>query len=379
MKKILIFGVTGSIGQSTVSIIREFPTLFKITGLTAHTNQKKLLELSREFHCENTVLTASQTFNKNQLKTLVEKSQADIAVNGIAGSAGLLPSILCLEAGIDLALANKETIVMAGYIIRNLAKKNSAKIIPVDSEHSALFALINAFNKKNIDRLLITASGGPFRNTPSADFKNITKTMALKHPTWNMGAKISIDSATLANKGLEVIEAARLFDITPKNIQIAIHPQSLVHSLVRTIDGDIYAQISPPDMRHPILSALSGKDMHKNSLKKISFWSPFSPIFDNQPLNLEFLPPRFNDFPLLKMAYEVQNKGDAYTIAYNAANEVAVSLFLSEKISFISIWQLVEKVLQSDWHKKVVTIDDVFLFDSMTRKIANEYAKGMLL
>lgn len=367
-KKVLVLGCTGSIGTSTLNIIREFPELFTVCGLTAHSNKVALNTLSKEFKCANTTLTSSAT---NELESIIKISQADIAVNGIAGAAGLMPSVLCLENGIDLALANKETIVMAGPLIKKLAQKNKCKIIPVDSEHSAVFSLIEHYGHDSIDKIILTASGGPFRELASDKLASVTLEDALNHPTWDMGQKITIDSASLANKGLEVIEACRLFDVSPEQVQVTIHPQSLVHSLIRTKDGDLYAQISKPDMRRPILSALSWPGNLENSIEKLDFSSKFT---------MTFSPPRTKDFPLLALAFEAQKKGGAYTIAYNAANEIAVDLFLHKKIKFTGIAELVSLVLMIDWSTEVVTIDEVFLFDKQAREKTlhiyenNEYA-----
>ena len=354
MKKVLILGCTGSIGTSTLDIIRQFPELFTVCGLTAHSNNDTLQILAREFNCP-TFFTSS----KEILKDFIANSKADIAVNGISGAAGLLPSVFCLENAIDLALANKETVVMAWHIVKELAKTNNCRILTVDSEHSAVFSLIEHYGKQNIAKIILTASGGPFRNSTYEELKNTTPEQALKHPTWNMGKKISIDSATLANKGLEVIEACRLFDMKPENVEVTLHPQSLVHSFIATTDGDLYAQISPPDMKRPILSALSHPKMVENSMKKFDF---------SQSTTMSFSPPNRELFPLLDLAYEAQRKGSAYTIAYNAANEVAVELFLNKKISFLCIPKLVSVVLHKDWNQNVETIEQVLEIDKKVRE-----------
>lgn len=384
-KKILVLGCTGSIGTSTLDIIRSFPGRFEVCGLSAHTNQQKLNDLASEFSCTNTVLTGTATeedgtsqvrqdlsaaaLSNEKITRLIEKSGADIAVNGIAGAAGLMPSVLCLKNGIDLALANKETIVMAASLIRTLAEKNGRKIIPVDSEHSALFALIEHFGKERVNTLILTASGGPFRTLPREKLNGVKPEDALKHPTWNMGQKISIDSATLANKGLEVIEACRLFDMPPEKIKVTVHPQSLVHSLIETTDGDLYAQISEPDMRRPIVSALTYPDMTENNLKKLDLCSA---IGNPNGVTMSFFPARFDDFPLLGAAYEAQKKGGSYTIAYNAANEIAVALFLQKKIGFTQIADTVFAVLEKDWTAEARNFDEVFEIDEKARRAAKE-------
>lgn len=384
-KKILVLGCTGSIGTSTLDIIRSFPGRFEVCGLSAHTNQQKLNDLASEFGCTNTVLTGTATeedgtsqvrhdlsaaaLSNEKITRLIEKSGADIAVNGIAGAAGLMPSVLCLKNGIDLALANKETIVMAASLIRTLAEKNGRKIIPVDSEHSALFALIERFGKERVNTLILTASGGPFRTLPREKLNGVKPEDALKHPTWSMGQKISIDSATLANKGLEVIEACRLFDMPPEKVKVTVHPQSLVHSLIETIDGDLYAQISEPDMRRPIVSALTYPDMTENNLKKLDLCSA---IGNPNGVTMSFFPARFDDFPLLGAAYEAQKKGGSYTVAYNAANEIAVALFLQKKIGFTQIADTVCAVLEKDWTAEARNFDEVFEIDEKARRAAEE-------
>lgn len=366
-KRVLILGCTGSIGTSTLNIIREFPELFSVAGLTAYSSVEKIESLSKEFN--NAPHLLLKDVNKEILNNFIIKCNPDIVVNGIAGAAGLLPSILVLEKGIDLALANKETIVMAGTIVKNLAKKNNCKILPVDSEHSAIFSLIERYGADSIHEIILTASGGPFRELPAEELSRVTATDALKHPTWDMGQKITIDSASMANKGLEVIEACRLFDIPTEKVKVVVHPQSLVHSLIRTKDGVMYAQISPPDMRHPILTALTWPNFLPNKLEQLNLADGCS---------LTFSAPRMNDFPMLKLAYAAASKAAAYTIAYNAANEIAVPLFLKGKISFTDIPEITNGVTQMDWSKEPVTIDDVFLFDNQARVYATQIAKKLM-
>ena len=363
-KKILVLGCTGSIGSSTLDIVRRFPDLFSVCGLTAHTCKTELEKLCKEFSCTNAAVAGN---SPNEIRCVIEKSNADIAVNGIAGSAGLMPSVWCLQNNINLALANKETVVMAGPLIKELASAKGRSVIPVDSEHSALFFLIERFGKERVSSLILTASGGPFRTLSADKLASVTLEDALKHPTWNMGKKISIDSATLANKGLEVIEACRLFDMPPEKVKVAVHPQSLVHSLIQTVDGDLYAQISEPDMRRPILSALTWPEAIENDLKKLDLTSA---IGSKDGICMSFFPPRFKDFPLLGCAYEAQKKGGAYTIAYNAANEVAVEFFLQRKIGFTAIQNTVAAVLDKDWSQEPENFDAVFALDTKAREAA---------
>ncbi|MBQ9537846.1 MAG: 1-deoxy-D-xylulose-5-phosphate reductoisomerase [Treponema sp.] len=357
MKKILVLGCTGSIGSQTLDIARRMKEDFKVVGLSAGHDSASLERLCGEFSCPGSLFS---TDGMDGIRKLVSSCGADIAVNGIAGAAGLEPSAIVLGAGMDLALANKETVVMAWPLISSLAKKNACSIIPVDSEHSAVFNLIDQSGKDNIAQIIITASGGPFRDYTDEQLKAVTVEQALCHPTWNMGKKITIDSATLANKGLEVIEACRLFDMPPDRVKVVVHPQSLVHSLVRTRDGMLYAQISNPDMRHPILGALLWPENRENYLKE----------FDLAGSTMTFYPPRMDSFPMLSLAYSCAKSGKSYTIAFNAANEVAVAAFLEKKCSFTDIARIVEDTLQEDWSAEAESFDAVNEADKIARNKA---------
>lgn len=356
MKRVLVLGCTGSIGTNTIDIIKNMPEDFTLCGLQAHSNKEKVEELAAHFKCP--YLLTSQDNSSQAFNSLIEKSKPDIVVNGIAGAAGLLPSKIVLENKINLALANKETIVMAGNLIKKLAAKKEVKLLPVDSEHSAIFNLIEEIGKDNISSLIITASGGPFRTYTKEQLEKVTLEQALNHPTWKMGKKITIDSSTLANKGLEVIEAAYLFDVNASQIEVVVHPQSLVHSLVRTKDGMVYAQISEPDMKHPIFGALSWPE------NKANYLEPFN-LFDKE---MTFYKPRTDDFPMLKYAFECVKKGNAYPIVFNAANEIAVNAFIENKIGYQDIHRLVEKVLSLDWNIKIDSFDTVFEVDKKARQ-----------
>lgn len=360
MKRVLVLGCTGSIGTNTLDIIENEKDLFTACGITAHSKKDQLEILSKKFNCPS-LLTANVA--EEDYKNFIEKCKPDIVVNGIAGAAGLLPSKIVLELGIDLALANKETVVMAYPLIKELSNEKGGKILPVDSEHSAIFSLINQAGKENVDRILITASGGPFRTFTKEQLNNVTLEMALNHPTWKMGPKITIDSSTLANKGLEVIEASYLFDKPAEKIDVIVHPQSIVHSMVRTNDGMIYGQLSDPDMKHPIFGALTYPQNLSNYLK------PFD-LFDHE---LTFYKPRTEDFPLLGYAFQCVKRKGAYPLVFNAANEVAVHAFLEKKISYTQIAGITEKVLQKDWSKKCSSFEEVFETDKLARKTAGEY------
>ena len=359
MKKVLVLGCTGSIGTSTLDVIRNMKDEFSVAALTAHSSVEKVKQLADEFNCDYAI-----TLNEgvDGIKRLIEKTTPDIVINGIAGAAGLEPSRIVLDYGIDLALANKETIVMAAPLVQALAKKRNCSILPVDSEHSAVFNLVERFGSDSIDSLVITASGGPFRMLPREKLALVTVADALKHPTWDMGKKITIDSASLANKGLEVIEACRLFHVPVSKVQVVVHPQSIIHSLIRTNDGVMYGQLSEPDMKHPIVSALSWPKVLPNFMEKFN-------LFDYE---LTFFKPRFEDFPMLSLAFSAAEKNGGYTIAFNAANEVAVQAFIERKIGFLDIPRITAAVLDKDWSKEPENFDDVFAFDSMARKYAEE-------
>lgn len=359
-KRVLILGCTGSIGSQTVDICRNMKDDFEVCGVAAGNNITAVENLCNEFNCKGTVFLKDGI---DGIKKLIEESNADIAVNGIAGSSGFVPSLLVLQNGIDLALANKETVVMAWALVKDIASKTNAQIIPVDSEHSAIFNLTQKIETKNISEIVLTASGGPFRNFTKEQLSNVTVEQALNHPTWNMGPKITIDSATLANKGLEVIEACRLFDFPTEKIKVVVHPQSLIHSLVRTNDGLLYAQISNPDMRHPIYGALCWPEYKENYLE------PFE-LFEKE---MTFFKPRYEDFPLLSYAYECAAKSGKYTIAFNAANEIAVHAFLDKKICYPDIAECVYEVLQNDFSNEVTSVQEVLDADSKARLLAKHF------
>lgn len=377
-KKVVVLGATGSIGKSSLEIMSTLPDLFDVVGITANKNAESLIALSKEYGCNKLCLCGIDYDSKSNIpseityrstegiKHLIEDTKPDIVINGIAGSAGLLPSVYVLENGVDLALANKETVVMAYPLVNALSKRKGCSILPVDSEHSAVFSLINRYGRENVSQIILTASGGPFRTYTKEMLQKVTFADAQKHPTWNMGPKITADSSTLANKGLEVIEACRLFDAQPENVKVTVHPQSLVHSLIQTKDGALYAQISKPDMKHPILTALTWPNFTPNSLELLNLHE-----FDS-PLEMTFAKPDQDKFPMLKLAYQAASKNGGYTIAYNAANEVAVSAFAQGKIGFYGISDVTEAVLEHDWTKEPSDFDEVFLFDKEARAYAKE-------
>ncbi len=348
MKKIALLGATGSIGQSTIEVVKRHPDEFKIVLASAHSRIDKLLNYAQEVPIDHLVITGENGVDRtghannihkgeDTLLSLLEEIDYDIMLNAVVGSAGLKYTVAGLKTGHNIALANKESLVMAGDIITELARENHCKIIPVDSEHSAIMQCLEGVQDiSQVHRIILTASGGPFSNLKIEAFKNITLKDALQHPTWAMGDKITIDSATMANKGLEVIEAHYLFDVSFDEIDVLIHPQSVIHSMVEYIDGSIISQLSSPDMKIPIQYALSYPDR----LDATAQYTDLAKIHE-----LTFYKPNFEKFPLLRMAFEVGKNGGIMPTIFNAANEAAVTLFLQEKISFIEITKIIEREL----------------------------------
>ncbi len=365
MKKIFLLGATGSIGDSTLEVVSDYSDRLQIVGLSAHYNDIKLSELGTKYGTNNLVLTGKnssdllniESFGMEALLEQIKNSDADIVVNGIAGSSGLLPSITAIKSGLDLALANKETMVMAGPLINSLVDEFNTKLLPVDSEHSAIFHLLENSKPEDLDEIILTASGGAFRDLTFEDLKSVTLEDALKHPTWSMGEKITIDSASMANKGLEVIEAAMLFNIPNDKIKVLIHPQSYVHSLVRMKDCSMYAQISAPDMKLPIQNAILYPEIDQVK----------STYLDLAGKSLTFTKPDLNKYKMLELAYVALEKGNAYSIAYNASNEILVDAFIKGKISFLDIAEYVEQVLDLPITIKPKSINDILEIDRYIR------------
>ncbi len=373
-KRIIILGATGSIGLNAVDVIQSHAERYRVVGLSANDKAQELAELAATLGTDNTCLSGataspdSATFTGPEgLLRLIKSTDADIVLNAIAGRAGLESSFAALESGKHLALANKESMVCAGPLLRKCAATADKHILPVDSEHSAVFHLIQALGADKIAQVILTASGGPFRDLPAGKFPEIKLEDALKHPNWSMGKKITIDSASMANKGLEVIEAYELFGLDPRRIKVLIHRESKVHSLVRSVDGSLYAQISKPDMRVPIHNAFSYPELIP---------CPFGAL-DLAGERLSFDAPDFDRFPLLALAYRSLEKGGMYPLAYNAANEVAVDLFLKSQLSFMGISRLVEAALQHDWGKKAEALGHIIETDTQVRDITlTEWKKG---
>ena len=374
MKKIIVLGASGTIGQNTIDIIRRFSDRFELAGVSVHTKTDVLDALRAEFHFNDFAVTDSAggiryDVKHRSLERFLTETHADIVVNGIAGAAGLQASLIAVKTHRTLALANKESIVMAGHLLQQEAEKYHSLIIPVDSEHSAIYSLIRVHGREAIERLIITASGGPFRAWTKERIQEATLQDALKHPTWTMGAKITIDSASLANKALEVIEAVYLFDIPADRITVAVHPSSIVHSMVQLTGGEIYAQLSPPDMRNPIFAALSYPEEPPPYLAPLDF---------TKPVDLHFEPPRTEDFPMLSLGFTAAHKKAGYPIAFNAANEQAVAAFLDGKLRFVQLAEITAQVMQEDWSAAPKAITDVMRIDESARRRADAVIKHLM-
>lgn len=357
MKNIAVLGSTGSIGTQTLEIVRANDDL-NVVSLAAGSNIEMLEKQIREFKpqvvcvynekkAEELKIKVSDTDVKivtgmdGLIETAVIKT-ADIVLTAVVGMIGIRPTIAAIKAGKDIALANKETLVTAGHIIMPLAKEYGIRILPVDSEHSAIFQSLQGNKKSQLSKILLTASGGPFRNTPKEDLKNVTVKDALKHPNWSMGRKITIDSATMVNKGLEVIEAKWLFDVDIDNIEVVVQPQSLIHSMVEYVDGGIMAQLGTPDMKLPIQYALFYPDRRTLDGKRVNF-------FDIA--NITFFKPDRDKFKGFDLAFRAGKAGGSLPTIYNAANELAVSKFLNEEIRFLDIPELIEAAMNN--HKVI--------------------------
>jgi len=356
-KRIAVLGATGSIGINALDVISRDKENFEIVLLSAHNKGRQLLNLKTEWQNAVCVLTGEEN-GKEKLLEEIKNTAPDITVNGITGAAGLQPSLAAIEAGSNLALANKESIVMAGELLLCKADEKKINIIPVDSEHSAIFHLMKLDHE--VSEIILTASGGPFKNYSWKEMENVTVEEALSHPTWKMGQKITIDSASMANKGLEIIEACFLFKIHPQNIKVVIHPQSIVHSMIKLKSGTIYAQLSKPDMRRPIHDALYWPKTKPSEFEQLNFDS----------LTLEFYKSDPQKFPMLNLAWEALKLKQIYPCAYNAANEEAVSAFLQKRIKFTDIPKITACVLENDWTCTSMELDAILTADKKARNKA---------
>ena len=376
-KQIAILGSTGSIGTQALDVITQHPDKFEVYALTANNNIDLLIEQAIKFTPEvvviandNNYLIIKEALQSYPIKVwsgidaisdVVQNNHIDIVLAAMVGFSGLKPTISALKAGKTVALANKETLVVAGEHIIKLALKNRAPILPVDSEHSAIFQCLNGEDLNRVNKIWLTASGGPFRNFSIDQLQNVTKEQALNHPSWNMGAKVTIDSSTLMNKGFEMIEAKWLFDIDPSHIEVVVHPQSIVHSMVEFEDTSVMAQMGVPDMRVPIQYAFSFPQRLKSDFERTNFL---------QLSNLTFEEPNLDIFKNLSYAYNAINQGGNMPCILNAANEIAVEKFLEDKVSFLGMSDVLEQTMQKVSFIKSPTLDDYFETDFEARKVA---------
>lgn len=360
MRNVVILGATGSIGQSALKVARDIPERMRIVGMSAHSNAEGLATAAREFPEAKTVLSTGPD-GIDRLVEMATMPEADLVLLAIVGTAGLRPALAAIEAGKDIAVASKEILVMAGEIVMDAARRKGVRVLPVDSEHSAIFQCLEGRDATSVRRLILTCSGGPFRKTSAVELPKVTPEMALRHPTWNMGRKITVDSATLFNKALEMIEARWLFDIGMERVEVVIHPQSIVHSMVEFVDRSILAQLSHSDMCLPIQYAVTCPDRVENSLRPLDFASLGS---------LDFEAPRRSDFPALDLAVEAGSLGGTRPAVLNAANEVAVDAFLSGRIAFPGIWKLVAEVMKKCCHIEKPSLEQLMSTDTEARNIA---------
>lgn len=374
-KKIVILGSTGSIGINTLRVIEDLRERFQVIGLAARKNIGILEKQIRKFHPRVVALVNKKSARelkgrfknigvlggKEGLMEVARLKEADLVVSAIVGASGLIPTLESIRARKKVALANKEALVMAGEIVMQEAHKRGAEILPVDSEHSAIFQCLKKEGRKKVSRIILTASGGPFFNFSFSRLKLVTPQKALRHPTWEMGKKITIDSATLMNKGLEVIEAHHLFGIDIDRIEVVIHKEAIVHSLVEFVDGTMLAHLGTPDMRLPIQYALTYPERLSISLKKLDL---------TKIKQLTFQKPDIKRFPCLKLAYKSAKLGGTAPAVLNASNEIAVSLFLKRKIGFIEIPKVIEKVLNRHKSVKNPTLSEILKADAWAREEA---------
>jgi 1-deoxy-D-xylulose-5-phosphate reductoisomerase len=399
-KRVVVLGATGSIGESALKVAQDIPERMQIVGLAANSNAKKLAQQANLVRPEAICLVDESKLGElcaelryhpkifageDGLREIATVPGSDMVLIAIVGTGGLRPALAAIEAGKDLAVASKEILVMAGEVVMREAQARGVRVLPVDSEHNAIFQCLQSgrglsaptdrgaeaaptFQSSDVRRIILTASGGPFREKPNEQFETITPEQALKHPTWNMGPKITIDSATLFNKGLEMIEAHWLFGVEMKRVEVVIHPQSIVHSMVEFADGSVLAQLSHSNMCFPIQYAVTWPDRVPNSLPPLDF---------GKLSTLEFAEPRYRDFPALSLARRAGDTGGTLPAVLNAANEIAVSAFLDRRMKFPRIWQLVEEVMNSHQVVAQPDLDEILAADQWARAEATRFVEAL--
>ncbi|MDO5665436.1 MAG: 1-deoxy-D-xylulose-5-phosphate reductoisomerase [Bacteroidia bacterium] len=383
-RKIAVLGSTGSIGTQALDVISQHPERFEAYALVANNQVDKLIEQVRQFKPEVVVIANEAKYvvlkdaladlpvkvwaGAEAIEQVVQDSEIDMVLTAMVGFSGLKPTISAIKARKTIALANKETLVIAGELITKLALENKTPVLPVDSEHSAIFQCLTGEGNNEIEKILLTASGGPFRNFSRAQLQKVTKKQALNHPNWNMGAKVTIDSSTLMNKGLEMIEAKWLFDVNPSQIEIIVHPQSIIHSMVQFKDRSIKAQLSLPDMRMPIQYAFSYPERFSSETKPVDFF---------ELSTLTFEKPDIERFRNLRLAYKSIEVGGNMPCIMNAANEIAVELFLQEKIGFLQMSDLIEQTMSKTVFIQNPSLEDYIQTDAEARKTVLEVSKSI--
>lgn len=380
-KKISIFGSTGSIGKQTLEVIDQFSDKFQIDTLTTNNNIDILFTQIEKFNPNHVIINDENSYydfkskynvnckvecGRNSLIDYSNSTDCDLIVSSLVGFAGVEPTLNVIKKGIDVALANKETLVSAGSLITSEAKKNKSKIYAIDSEHNAILQCLIGEENQYIEKMILTASGGPFRDLEESKFKNITIEDALNHPNWSMGSKITIDSASMMNKGLELIEAFWLFDISPDKLEVLVHKQSIIHSLVQFIDGSIKAQLGLPDMRVPISFALTYPERNYLDVPRLNL---------SEIARLDFEEPDFNKFKCLKLAFDVLKHKPEKAVILNAANEIAVDSFLNKSISFIQISQVIDKMLETIEINNISNLENIIEIDNFTRIESQKFIK----
>ena len=380
-KRVVVLGATGSIGESALKVARDIPERMEIVGLAANRNAGKLAAAANKARPESVCLVDEaqigilrsaleykpQIFSgEDGLCEIASLANADMVLVAIVGTGGLRPALAAIDAGKDLAVASKEILVMAGEIVMRDASAKSVRVLPVDSEHNAIFQCLDG-RASEVRRIILTASGGPFREMPAEEFVDVAPEQALKHPTWNMGPKITIDSATLFNKGLEMIEAHWLFAVEMKRVEVVIHPQSIVHSMVEFADGSTLAQLSYSDMCFPIQYAVTWPDRVPNTLPPLDF---------EKLSKLEFFPPRYDDFPALNLARRAGEMGGTLPAVMNATNEIAVAAFLDRRVRFPEIWQIVQSVMNRHTSVAHPDLDAILAADQWAREQARAVVSG---
>lgn len=386
MKSIALLGSTGSIGTNVLHVVRQFPDLYSVSSMAAGRNLELLVDQVHEFspdlvsvideeHADRLLSLLGHSYS-GKIVYGVEGNQevaahkpAEITISAIVGAAGLLPTLAAIEAGKDIGLANKETLVMAGHIVMNMVERKGVGMLPVDSEHSAIFQALHAGKKEDVFKIILTASGGPFRGKTREELLGVSRSQALAHPNWSMGQKISIDSATLMNKGLEVIEAKWLFGVGPEKIEVVVHPQSIVHSLVEYKDGSLLAHLGVADMCIPIAYALSYPDRLPLQQQRLNL---------AQCADLQFFEPDHKNFPALQLAFRALEMGGTASAVLNAANEVAVAAFLEERIGFLGIANIVSSTLDEIPLGDDRVLDQILVADSQARQYAEKKILALL-